>query len=165
MRIVSFVGVSDSGKTRLIMRLVEEFNRRGLQAGVIKHCHQGFDLDLEEKDTSRFWDKGAAGVALLSPSRWAVIKRMPPEKSAVELAKQVFADQDVVLVEGGKHDRGIPMIAVERPGRRDRISLNPTELAAVVCEEDISLGKPVFHPDQIQVIADFILNILNEVEI
>ena len=158
MRIVAFVGASDSGKTRLILRLIEEFSRRGKQVGVIKHCHEDFDLDREGKDSSRFWESGAAGIALLSPSRWAVISRVPPERSAMELANRLSPDQDIVLVEGGKHDRGIPRIAVERSPSGTGPSPDPAEVVAVVSGADNFRGKPVFHPDQIREIADFIWN-------
>ena len=36
--------------------------------------------------------------------------------------------------------------------------MEPDELAAVISEEEPAGEKPVFHPDQIRVIADFILN-------
>ena len=158
MRIFAFVGVSDSGKTRLILRLLDEFRRRGKRTGVIKHCHEDFDLDPEGKDSSRFWEKGAAGIALLSPSRWATIRRIPPERSAAELADRLFPDMDIVLVEGGKQSRDIPKIAVGRSETGEDSPPDPAGLVAVVSEEDASPGMPVFHPDQIREIADFIWN-------
>jgi molybdopterin-guanine dinucleotide biosynthesis protein B len=158
MRIVAFVGPSGSGKTRLVTRLIAEFSRRGLKTGVIKHCSHGFELDPEAKDSRRFWEAGAEGVALLSPRKWALLKRTPPEMRAAQAAAQLFADQDVVLVEGGKQEPGIRKIAVQRPGSGENISVEPDELAAVISEEELAGEKPVFHPDQIRLIADFILN-------
>jgi len=158
MRIVAFVGPSDSGKTRLITRLVEEFHRRGLKTGVIKHCGHGFELDPEAKDSRRFWEAGAEGVALLGPRKWAVIRRSPPEKRAAQLAAQLFADQDIVLVEGGKREPGIRKIGVQGAESGGNLLLEAGELAAVISEEDLQGEVPVFRPDQIRAIADLIMN-------
>jgi molybdopterin-guanine dinucleotide biosynthesis protein B len=158
MRIVALVGPSGSGKTRMVMRLVGEFNRRGLKTGVIKHCRHGFELDPEAKDSRRFWDAGADGVALLAPDKWALLQRCPTEIRSTEVAARLFSDQDVVLVEGGKQERGIRKIAVRRPGSGEDLSVDPPELAAVISEEDLPGDTPVFHPDQVPEIADFILN-------
>jgi molybdopterin-guanine dinucleotide biosynthesis protein MobB len=157
MRIVAFVGLSGGGKTRLVVRLVEEFSRRGLKTAVIKHCSHGFEPDPEAKDSRKFWEAGAEGVALLSPRQWAVRKRIPPGMSVAHVVEKMFADQDIILVEGGKHERGIRKIAVQQSGAEERLTLDPAELAAVVSEEELPTERPVFHPDQIPAIADFIL--------
>ena len=47
MRIVSVVGFSESGKTRLIVRLIEELKGRGLRVAAVKRCSHGFSLDTE----------------------------------------------------------------------------------------------------------------------
>ena len=158
MRIVAFVGPSDSGKTHLITRLVAEFRRRGLKTGVIKHCGHGFELDPEAKDSRRFWEAGAEGVALLSSRKWAVLKRPSPGMRVGQIAAQLFADQDIVLVEGGKREPGIRKIAVQRPGSGENLLPEADELAAVISEEDQPGEGPFFHPDQIREIADLIMN-------
>ena len=51
MRIVAVVGLSETGKTRLVVRLIEEFRRRGLRVAAVKRCSHGFSLDTEGKDS------------------------------------------------------------------------------------------------------------------
>ena len=46
MKIFGFVGNSDSGKTKLLQKLVGELKNRGHKVSVIKHCAHGFDLLL-----------------------------------------------------------------------------------------------------------------------
>jgi molybdopterin-guanine dinucleotide biosynthesis protein B len=157
MRIVALVGPSGSGKTMMVMRLVGEFTRRGLKTGVIKHCRHGFELDPEAKDSRRFWDAGADGVALLAPDKWALLQRSPPEVRSTEVAARLFSDKDVVLVEGGKRERGVRKIAVRRPGSGEELPIGPHEPVAVISEEGLPGDTPVFHPDQVREIADFIL--------
>ncbi len=76
MRIVAVVGLSESGKTRLLAGLIAEFKRRGLRTFAVKHCAHGFSLDLEGKDTWTYTQAGADGVAMVSPEDWAVVRTL-----------------------------------------------------------------------------------------
>ena len=66
--IISIVGKSDSGKTTLLEKLIEEFCRRGHRVGTIKHDTHGFDIDHEGKDSWRHKKAGAATVIISSPT-------------------------------------------------------------------------------------------------
>ena len=52
MRAIGFAGWSGAGKTTLIVKLIPEFNRRGLSVSTIKHAHHNFDLDQPGKEFS-----------------------------------------------------------------------------------------------------------------
>ena len=77
MRIVAVVGLSESGKTRLVVRLIEELKGRGLRVSALKRCSHGFSLDTEGKDTADFSKAGADGVAMVSPEGWAALGKGP----------------------------------------------------------------------------------------
>src|SRR5512135_2833133 len=109
MRIVSVVGFSESGKTRLIVRLIGELGRRGLRVAAVKRCSHGFALDTEGKDTADFSRAGARGVAMVAPEGWAAFGEAPG-LDAARLARRVFPEADVVLIEGGKDVPGMPKI-------------------------------------------------------
>src|SRR5512135_1166605 len=109
MKIVAVVGFSESGKTRLIVRLIQELKRRGARVAALKRCPHGFSLDTEGKDSADFSRAGADGVGLISPDSWAALGR---SRSAVpsRLASRFFPEADVVLIEGGRDVRGTPKI-------------------------------------------------------
>ena len=115
MKIAAVVGFSESGKTRLVVRLIGELKRRGLRVAAVKRCSHGFSLDTEGKDTADFAAAGADGVAMVSPDGWAALGH-GPDVDASRLARRLFPDADVVLIEGGKDVRGVPKIEVQRAG-------------------------------------------------
>ena len=159
MKIVAAVGLSETGKTLLLNGLIGEFKRRGLRTFAVKHCAHGFALDLEGKDTWTFTQAGADGVAMVSGEEYAVLGRTG-ETGLKALAERVFAGADVVLVEGGKHARGIRKIEVLRSGVSDVIQTPPGELLAVVSDSGAPPGTavPVFTLKQAAEICDLILS-------
>jgi molybdopterin-guanine dinucleotide biosynthesis adapter protein len=158
MKIVAAVGLSETGKTLLLSGLISEFKRRGLRTFAVKHCSHGFSLDTEGKDTWTYAQAGAEGVAMLSPEEYAVLGRTG-ETGLRALAERVFAGADIVLVEGGKHARGIRKIEVLRSGVSDVIQTPPDELLAVVSDLGVPPGTsvPVFTLKQAAEICDLIL--------
>lgn len=50
MRIYRICGYG-SGRSALVIKLVEEFAFRGIGAAVIKHAHKPFDMDKQGSDT------------------------------------------------------------------------------------------------------------------
>jgi molybdopterin-guanine dinucleotide biosynthesis protein B len=160
MRIVSFVGYSESGKTRLVVRLIRELKGRGLRIAAVKRCSHGFSLDTEGKDSADFRRAGAEGVAMISPEGWAALGDAT-EVDPSGLARRLFPEAGVVLIEGGKDLRGTPKIEVRRAGQSETPAVLPDELIAVVTDGPRPAGAkdPVFGPDDVSGIADLILSL------
>ena len=160
MKIVAVVGFSESGKTRLITRLIGELKRRGLRAYAVKRCSHGFSLDTESKDTADFTRAGADGVAMVSPEGWAALGKSPVA-DVPALAGRLFPDADVVLVEGGKDVRGPRKIEVLRAGVSEVLVSRPDELLAVVADFSLPDGLlvPIFKPEETAEICDLILRL------
>lgn len=160
MRIVAIVGYSETGKTRLVVRLIGELKRRGLTVAAVKRCSHGFTLDTEGKDTAEFSRAGADGVAMVSPDGWAGFGGAPAV-DASRLASRLFPGVDVVLVEGGKDVRGTRKIEVLRAGVAEVPVSLPGELVAVVCDGPGSVGAavPVFGPDDVSGLTGLILSL------
>ena len=160
MRIVAIVGVSESGKTRLIVRLIQELKGRGLRVSAVKRCQHGFALDTEGKDTSDFSGAGADGVAMVSPEGWAALDNAPAV-DASKLAARLFPETNVVLVEGGKDMRGPRKIEVLRAGISETLVSRPEELIAVVSDGPVpgGLSVPVFKAEDASRICDLILSL------
>jgi len=156
MKIFAVVGRSNTGKTRLIKRLVTELRKRGHSVAVVKHCAKGFDLDPEGKDSWQFVEAGADGVAVVSQDRLAVFKKISAGKSFSEIAAEFFKKHDFVFIEGGRNEKALKKIEVLRKGITENVECSLEELAAVVSDVKVALDRPVFHPDQIDEISDFL---------
>ncbi len=156
MRLIAFVGDSDTGKTGLIKNLIKELSQRGYSVAVIKHCAHGFKLSPEGKDSSQFMEAGADSTAMLSPERVAVLFRNDAKVSYKEIAWEFFPGADFVLVEGGRDDPKTRKIEVLRKGISEKVTCPLNELAAVVSDEKIVINKPVFNPEETSKIADFL---------
>ena len=157
MKIVAFVGQSESGKTRLVARLVLEFKKRGLIVAVVKHCSSGFDLGGEDKDSAKFLAAGADGVALAAPEQTVVLRRRDCEHDLGALAREEFGAADMVLVEGGKSDVRLRKIEVLRKGFASGLRTPLPELAAVVSDYPVACDRPLFHPNNVTEIADWLM--------
>jgi molybdopterin-guanine dinucleotide biosynthesis protein B len=156
MKIIAFVGSSESGKTRLLSRLVPELKGRGLGVSVVKHCGHGFDLGGGDKDSSKFLVAGADGVALAGPGRTAVLRRAAEGAGLEDLIRREFGTADIVLVEGGKSELALRKVEVLRAGISGDIETAPGELEAIVSDRPLDAGVPVFSPDQVKELADWL---------
>lgn len=113
--IVYIYGTTDSGKTRLVERLLEGLGRAGLSVGTVKRsAADALDLDTEGKDTQRHVAAGATATAAssLSDAALFVPSALPIERLIA--AVLAAADVDLVLVEGlgGDAPEFAPKIAV-----------------------------------------------------
>jgi molybdopterin-guanine dinucleotide biosynthesis protein B len=160
MKTVAVVGLSGSGKTRLIVRLIAELKRRDLKVCAVKRCPHGFSLDTEGKDTADFSRAGADGVAMLSPEGWAALGR-EPSADALKLGARVFPDADVLIVEGGKEAGGLRKIEVLRAGVTEAPVNRSGELLALVSDALLPDGVtvPVFKPGDASPLCDLILTL------
>jgi molybdopterin-guanine dinucleotide biosynthesis protein B len=156
MKIFAFAGISKSGKTRLLQKLIGELKKRKYTVSVIKHCPHGFDLNAQGKDTAQFVEAGADSACMYSPDGFAVLQQKKRDLDVGKISRDYLPYSDFVLVEGGKTDKALKKIEVLRKGVSEKIICSPEELIAVVSDYDIRIDKPVFHSDKISAIADFL---------
>lgn len=158
MKLFGITGWKNSGKTTLIVALVELFTARGLRVATVKHAHHNFDIDHEGKDSFRHRAAGATEVIVSSGNRWALIheNRGEDEASLDDLLAHLSPDIDLVLVEGfksGTHEK----IQVYR-GQDHETLLAPGDESVVAVATDQKLDDVELLPlDQPESIADFIL--------
>lgn len=158
MKIFAFVGISDSGKTHLIRKLIAELKNRGYTVSVIKHCARGFDLEEQGKDSAQFMEAGSDSVIMYSPDGMAVFQQKKAGLDVKKISRKYLKCSDFVLIEGAKSDKKLNKIEVLRKGLSDKISCPPEELIAVVSDFDAGKNIPVFHPEEVEKIADFLEN-------
>ena len=158
MNVIGVVGWKNSGKTRLVSKLVSEISGRGFRVSTIKHTHHSVDLDRPGKDTYQHRQAGAHEVVLASSARWALLhERRDEEEPTLDDLLTRISPVDLVIVEGFKswsHDK----IEVRRDSTEGAIlSLTDPAIKALVCEQEIDSSLPRFHPESISEIADFVI--------
>jgi molybdopterin-guanine dinucleotide biosynthesis protein B len=80
------------------------------------------------------------------------------------ISREYLKCSDFILVEGAKSDKSLKKIEVLRKGFSEKILCSPEELIAVVSDFDMGKDIPVFHPEDIEKIADFMENYPEEKE-
>ena len=160
MRVFGLVGRSGSGKTTLIEKLLPALLARDLSVSTMKHAHHGFDMDRPGKDSRRHRDAGAAEVMLVAGERWALLCE---ERDAAEPDVDALVGRmrpvDLLLIEGFRaHSH--PKIEVHRPSTGKDLLWRPgSDIVAVASDEPLpGVGVPVLDLDDIEAIADFVVN-------
>lgn len=155
--IVSFVARPGHGKTTVIEALIPALRRKGYRVGTIKHHVHTFMMDQPGKDTYRHKEAGARTTALASPTGLAIIQDVERDPAPDEIAALYFHDVDLILTEGYKSGT-TPKIEVFRK------EVSPHPLAnrddtwlAFVSDNLISGHLPVFSPDDVTGLADFLI--------
>lgn len=156
---LSFVGRSKTGKTTVIERLIPILRKRGLKVAVIKHHPHDFDIDIPGKDTYRYKQAGASTSILASPGKIAVVEDTSGELALEEIITRYVRDVDLLLIEGFKRER-IPKIEVFRKKEDGGppVCTDDTNLIAIVTDESVDTSLPVFSRNDVQKIAEFIIN-------
>lgn len=161
MKIFGIAGWKNSGKTTLIVALVEILSARGFRVSTVKHAHHDFDIDHKGKDSWRHRQAGATDVIVASGRRWAMIhEHRDEEEAGLDALLNKLGPCDLVLVEGFKTG-GHQKIQVYggREGETLMAPHDPT-VAAIVTDQEVS-GKvgnlPVLTLKAPEQVADFIL--------
>jgi molybdopterin-guanine dinucleotide biosynthesis protein B len=123
MKIFASVGHSDSGKTRLIRKLVVELKNRGRNVSVIKHCSHGFDLAEQGKDTAQFGEAGSASVCMYSLDGMVVIQQKNTELDAKQISREYLKGSDFILIEGNRTDKALKNSRFYAKGSQKRPSV------------------------------------------
>jgi len=153
--IISIVGKSGSGKTTLLEKLIPELKKRGYSLGVVKHAHNGFDMDKKGKDSWRHKNAGAAATLVVSPGMIAMVKDEEPLQ-VDDLAKYL-SDMDLIIAEGFKKEN-LPKFEIFRNDDRHKepLFMDGTILTAFISDSDYNPKVPKFDLDDIEQLADFI---------
>jgi len=156
---ISFIGHHDSGKTRLLSRLVPLLSSRGLRVGAVKHApHLAATTDTDA-DSGRLVAAGADPVLLLGESDAVLTWTYRDEETIESLVARLFPRCDLVLVEGMK--RGpLPKIEVYRRGRdvaREPLA-GEIDVVAVITDDRIAApdGTAILSPSDLPGIADLL---------
>lgn len=157
--VVAFVAKSNTGKTTLLEKVIQELEKRGYRIGAVKHDAHSFEIDHPGKDSYRLAAAGAATTLITSPERLALIKRHSRTPTLEELVGTYFNDVDIVLTEGFKRS-SLPKIEVHRGERSPTLLCRGEEndpcLLAVASDEPLELDVPVLDINNPLQVADFV---------
>lgn len=159
MRVYGVTGRKNSGKTGLVERLVAEIVARGYRVSTVKHAHHVTDVDQPGRDSWRHRAAGASEVLLATPLRWALMHELrgAPEPDLDSLLEKL-APTDLVIVEGFKASSYPKIECLRRETGTVPLAPEFPEIRAFASDYgDPGLGLPVFHLDDTQALADFIL--------
>ena len=96
-------GVKDSGKTGLIIKLINEFIGDGKSVAVIKHDGHEYVADHEGTDTYRFTQAGAVSSVIYSGTRYSIHHVFQPKAFESAQTAKDETDQAKVRLCGGEH--------------------------------------------------------------
>lgn len=154
---IAFVGSHNVGKTTVLEKVISSLQGRGLKVGVIKHAFHPIVFEEGDKDSLRLFNAGAAVMAVVSDEISVEYRRLEGKMALAEVIEKMAPGLDIVLTEGFKHE-DLPKVQVLR---RD-LNCRPMELeqtVAIVADFDLEGSQvPVFHPNDIENITDFIVN-------
>ena len=161
--IISFVGSSGAGKTTLIEKLIPELMRRGFRVGTIKHDVHRFEMDRPGKDSWRHKHAGASAAIISSPYQIGMVMDVDHDHRLDELVPLLYC-VDIILAEGYRREAR-PRLEVFRPEiHGEPLCKHDKHLVALISNAPVDLGVPRFSMDDIEGLADFLINCFNLVE-
>ncbi len=130
--ILGIYGYKKSGKTALIENIISSLP--DMKIAVIKHIPEKADFDKKGTDTFRYMEKGAEVSVGISENNVAFFCKNMELKNVIEKIND-FDVFDLIIVEGFKHEKGFPKIAVG--------DIEKTENTVMKVENEKSVDKVV----------------------
>jgi len=152
--VVSIVGISNSGKTTFLEKLIKELTSRGYRVATVKHTHHDQDFTSPEKDTYRHLRAGSEAALLYSPNGITLTRPISKGLDVAEICRFFGEDYDIILTEG--FSRGdAPKIEVHRKERGGLLD-TASKRIAVVTDEKLDVKVKQFALDDFKGVADLL---------
>lgn len=155
--VVSFVGLSGSGKTTFLVRLIAELTRRGWRVATAKHHHNvNFEFDKPGKDSWRHADAGAVVSMISSEKKLGMVRKLEREPSVEEFVSFVEGAADILMMESFRNPEAA-QIEIVRTAHSGHLTCPRERLFALVTDGTFDVGDvPVFALDDVDGVADLI---------
>jgi molybdopterin-guanine dinucleotide biosynthesis protein B len=160
MKCIHIVGRRNHGKTTLIVELVAELRRRDIAVGAIKHSRHAHELDTPGKDSYRYRHAGAVPAAVIAEH---LIGLWLPRDAAADpytVLASMFAQCQVVLVEGDIDCEGIKVEVWRRAAGGHCLAETRRDIRAVVSDDPLELSTSVWPRSNISALATRLLELL-----
>ena len=104
-RTIAVVGSHNSGKTTIILKLVEELKKRNHNVAVVKYHHHEFDLDPKSKDSYHL-RKSEANITLsITPSEVFRFQKISELPEVDQIIDDIPENVDTCLIESYPADK------------------------------------------------------------
>ncbi|MGC8620245.1 MAG: molybdopterin-guanine dinucleotide biosynthesis protein B [Thermoplasmata archaeon] len=107
--IIGFYGPSDSGKTTMIIKLVEYFKNKNYKIIAIKHVGKDHKIDVEGKDTYLYKESGADISVGISEEESAIFMKIKDLDHIIKILNKII-DNPIIFIEGFKDNDKIKKI-------------------------------------------------------
>ena len=154
--IVNVIGYSNSGKTCCIVELVSILTRRGYKVATAKHCHEGFQLDREGKDSWKHKRAGAVATFLSSNEQIGLIQDTGESLPLQFIAQRFIREADLLLAEGFSWEPTPKILVVKGTNFETAKNSSSNTLFALVCDERLASSLPQFGFSQLEPLATLI---------
>ncbi len=160
MKRLHIIGRKNSGKTTLIVELVQLLTSQGLRVGTVKHTHHQHELDTPGKDSHRHRAAGAEVSGILSPDLNAVFFR-PTQPHDDPLRYDAIAPFyqhcDLVLVEGHWQTLA-PKVEVWREAAgKSAMAQEDRSILAVITDDPLPVAVPVLPRSDLELLVPQLL--------
>ncbi|MBN1635787.1 MAG: molybdopterin-guanine dinucleotide biosynthesis protein B [Deltaproteobacteria bacterium] len=155
--IISFVAKgTDSGKTYIIERIIEELKSRGRKVTAVKHSLHAQNLDIKGKDTHKFAQRGADRIMVFSEKGLFLYEQQPP--SVEYLVRLASKDVDIILIEGYKAGPFKKIEVFNHKSYETPLCAKTTspDFIAIISDQEMAVNLPHFRFDNIEEICDFL---------
>jgi molybdopterin-guanine dinucleotide biosynthesis adapter protein len=150
VKAVGIVGYKKSGKTTLIVRLLQELSAMGYKVGVLKHVPD--TIDLPESDSSKFFRAHAPFVAAISSTETELLVK---GRKRIEDILAYF-DCEIVLIEGFKKEKTFPKIVCLRDKNEEKELFDGLQLFTASLDPSLS-DYHILNDDHIKKMASLIV--------
>tara|TARA_B110001469_G_C9637727_1_gene320033 strand:- start:815 stop:2641 length:1827 start_codon:yes stop_codon:yes gene_type:complete len=159
MQVFGVVGWKNNGKTTLVERLISQLTLMGYKVSSVKHAHHKVDIDEPGRDSYRHRTAGATETLLATEQRWALMHEYREQDTPkLEQLLHLFEPCDLVIVEGYK-GANHPKLEVVRNLNKDGFLADqmPNIVAVATDKDDLTINLPQLDINNIQQVADFVL--------
>lgn len=157
---IHVVGRKNHGKTKLIVELIKECSRRGLRVGVIKHSSHQHELDTPGKDSYLQREAGAVPVAVVTTDLIGLYAPRSEDVDFLDYVAPMFANCDLVLIEGYIDGSGTKIEVWRQAIGGPCLASGREDIIAVVTNDPLEPGVPIWRRDNVGSLADRILTTL-----
>lgn len=164
MKAIHIIGRKNSGKTTLIVELIQHFASQGIKVGSVKHTHHRHELDVPGKDSFRHREAGANPVAILSPGMTAIFRPNPSGDAADGYAwiEPLFNDCELVLVEGNSATSQTKLEVWRQATGSDPMALQDAGIRAVISDDAPAVRQPIWGRQDVITLADRVLKLARD---
>jgi molybdopterin-guanine dinucleotide biosynthesis protein B len=162
MKRIHVIGRKNSGKTTLIVALVEALKAAGVCVGTIKHTAHRHELDIPKKDSHRHRYAGARPAAIISPNLLGFYLTTETQQDPYALLEPMFADCDLVIVEGDTETAEIKFEVWRQAVTAEPLAAGGVDVQAVVTDDplDIPSCVPIFERQRIDALVQHIRKLI-----